>query len=540
MPLSAREFALLEALLARPGAILSRAQLEDKLYGWSESVESNAVEVHIHALRKQARRRSDPQRARRRLDGRQARSEGRVRSIRRELLVWLLLGLALAIIVAAIGTYMRAREEANALFDYQLKEMAASLTDAPFVAAPASAGSIGSAGSDALVVQIWDRNGVQLFLSQPHRVLPQNAQLGFTTIDTESGQWRVFSTLAAGQVVQVAQPMSARRELAASMALRTIVPLLAVLPFLAALIWLTIARGLRPLDRVAAAVAKRSPTAARVGRRAWVAARSAAAGARAQRAASAVSAARSTRSARSSPTRRTSCARRLTAVHLQAQLAERATTDAERSAALAELKGGLERATRLVEQMLTLAREEPGVTDSPTTRVDLASVAREVIGDLAPLAGAKRIDLGLSVADAGDPSVQGDAQALRTLVSTSSTTRFATRRPADASTSAVGNDARRASLAVRDNGPGIPPADRDPRVRPLLSRQRRRGRRRQRPRPCHRQAHRRATRRGDRARPGDRRRGPGRDRDFSAGRDFVRSRCARSSRRFDLRTATSL
>jgi two-component system response regulator QseB len=50
--LSAREFALLEALLARPGAILSRAQLEEKLYGWKDSVESNAVEVHIHALRR--------------------------------------------------------------------------------------------------------------------------------------------------------------------------------------------------------------------------------------------------------------------------------------------------------------------------------------------------------------------------------------------------------------------------------------------------------------------------------------------------------
>jgi len=50
--LSSREFALLEALLARPGAILSRAQLEDKLYGWRDAVESNAVEVHIHTLRK--------------------------------------------------------------------------------------------------------------------------------------------------------------------------------------------------------------------------------------------------------------------------------------------------------------------------------------------------------------------------------------------------------------------------------------------------------------------------------------------------------
>ena len=50
--LSAREYALLAALLERPGAILSRAQLEQRLYGWGEEVESNAVEVHIHHLRR--------------------------------------------------------------------------------------------------------------------------------------------------------------------------------------------------------------------------------------------------------------------------------------------------------------------------------------------------------------------------------------------------------------------------------------------------------------------------------------------------------
>lgn len=47
-----REFALLAALMNRPGTILSRAQLEEKLYGWDDAIESNAVEVHIHALRK--------------------------------------------------------------------------------------------------------------------------------------------------------------------------------------------------------------------------------------------------------------------------------------------------------------------------------------------------------------------------------------------------------------------------------------------------------------------------------------------------------
>jgi two-component system OmpR family response regulator/two-component system response regulator QseB len=50
--LSAREFAVLEALMARPGAVLSRSQLEDRLYGWGEEIESNAVSVYIHQLRK--------------------------------------------------------------------------------------------------------------------------------------------------------------------------------------------------------------------------------------------------------------------------------------------------------------------------------------------------------------------------------------------------------------------------------------------------------------------------------------------------------
>ncbi|MGP8034596.1 MAG: response regulator [Steroidobacteraceae bacterium] len=50
--LSPREFALLELLLERPGTILSRSQIEERLYGWGEEVESNAVEVHIHGLRR--------------------------------------------------------------------------------------------------------------------------------------------------------------------------------------------------------------------------------------------------------------------------------------------------------------------------------------------------------------------------------------------------------------------------------------------------------------------------------------------------------
>ncbi len=50
--LSAREWAVLEPLIARPGLVLSRGQLEEKLYGWKDDVSSNAVEVYIHGVRK--------------------------------------------------------------------------------------------------------------------------------------------------------------------------------------------------------------------------------------------------------------------------------------------------------------------------------------------------------------------------------------------------------------------------------------------------------------------------------------------------------
>jgi two-component system response regulator QseB len=52
LALSAREFALLHALLERPGAVLSRGQLEERLYGWNDRLGSNVVEVHVHHLRR--------------------------------------------------------------------------------------------------------------------------------------------------------------------------------------------------------------------------------------------------------------------------------------------------------------------------------------------------------------------------------------------------------------------------------------------------------------------------------------------------------
>jgi two-component system OmpR family sensor kinase len=391
------------------------------------------------------------------------------RSIRRELVAWLALGLLVAVAIGAVATYVRAREEANALFDYQLTQLASSITGMPLAA---GAGPGSRPGNDALVVEIWSRGGVEIYQSQPQRRLPQTAERGFRTVTTDSGEWRVLTTLAGDQVVQVAQPMAVRRELAASMALRTVVPLIAIVPFLAVLLWFGIARGLRPLDRLARAVAQRSPRtleplpesglprevqplvsalngllarldAAQGAQRAFIA-----------------DAAHELRTP-------------LTAVHLQAQLAERAATDAERGAALAELRTGLDRASHLVGQLLTLAREEPGVIDRPLAQVDLATLARDVVADAAAQAAARGIDLGVagttSGGDAADApagaatpiaaTVTGDAVGLRTLLSNLVDNALRYTPSGGRIDVAIARDGDATLLSVRDSGPGIAAAE---------------------------------------------------------------------------------
>jgi two-component system OmpR family sensor kinase len=141
---------------------------------------------------------------------------------------------------------------------------------------------------------------------------------------------------------------------------------------------------LSPLERVAVALGERSPSALRPLNETGCRAKLRRSCARSM-ACSTASIAHSMRSARSSPTQRTSCAHRSPQCTCRRN-SPSARYDAERSAALCELRAGLERATRLVEQLLTLAREEPGVSERPFGRVNLTELAREVVSDYAPIA----------------------------------------------------------------------------------------------------------------------------------------------------------
>jgi two-component system OmpR family sensor kinase len=380
------------------------------------------------------------------------------RSMRRELVVRLAIGLLAAVAIAAIATYVRARAEANQIFDYQLRQMAASFTGMPLEGLPFGFG----ANNEGLIVQMWDQNGVRLFLSRPHEPLPAQAQLGFVTVATPAGEWRVFSTLTTGGVVQVAQPMSLRRELAASMALRTIVPLLAIAPLLALALWLGITRALRPLDRVTAAVAQRAPgglqSLPEAGLPTEVQPLVHALNGLLGRLDRALGAQRAFIADAAHELRTP-----LTAVHLQAQIAERAANDDERRLALAELKAGLTRATHLVEQLLTLAREEPGVAERPFAPVNLTELARSVVAEHATIAQARGVDVGLAggAEDARQRVViQGDAPGLRALLTNlvDNAVRYTPRGGrVDVGVEAEGGGAL---LTVRDSGPGIPADER--------------------------------------------------------------------------------
>jgi two-component system OmpR family sensor kinase len=140
----------------------------------------------------------------------------------------------------------------------------------------------------------------------------------------------------------------------------------------------------------------------------------------------------------------------------------RASSEAERAAAMETLSAGVQRIIRLVEQLLSLARQEPRA-QGERVPVRLEELAREVVAELVPLADSGRIDLGVSTAE--PLSVHGDPDDLRTLLRNlvDNAVRYSgAGGRVDVSVEEVASgDGRMARLTVSDNGPGIPPEERE-------------------------------------------------------------------------------
>ncbi|MGE3163027.1 MAG: ATP-binding protein [Burkholderiales bacterium] len=145
----------------------------------------------------------------------------------------------------------------------------------------------------------------------------------------------------------------------------------------------------------------------------------------------------------------------LAVLSTQAQVARRASSEAARNEALDALVAGAERAARLVEQMLTLARLESGESAGAAQPVALRALAREVLAEAAPFAHAKGIELEL--VEGPELAVNGHAGLLGVLLRNLVDNAVRYTSDGGAVRVTLGGDRSGARLEVSDNGPGVPP-----------------------------------------------------------------------------------
>ncbi|UCH18492.1 MAG: sensor histidine kinase N-terminal domain-containing protein [Burkholderiales bacterium] len=280
---------------------------------------------------------------------------------------------------------------------------------------------------------------------------------GFTTVSIGGEDWRVFGTRGGERDVQVfvGEQVASRVAIVWAALRSALWPLAAAIPLLALGLWWSVRRGTAPLRALGRSVAERQPQAlepiapgdapaevvpvieslnglfARIGEMVELERRFTADAAHELR----------------TP---------IAAIRTQAQVALGETDDAKRRHALAATLAGCDRATRLVDQLLTLSRLESGAAPS-TAPLDLAAVARRVVAEIAPRALDKRqtIELG-----AGQPvPLQGDEALVAALVRNlvDNAVRYS---PAGARIEvSVEQESRGPRLRVEDNGPGMGEAD---------------------------------------------------------------------------------
>ena len=335
-------------------------------------------------------------------------------SLRARLLRFLLAAVLLAALAQAFFAYRAARAEADAIFDYHMQQMALSLRARfPLSLMPGVADEAGESEGFDFLVQVWTLSGLRIFRTAGVE-LPQRAVLGFSELQNEGRGYRVFAMQAGPLVIQVAQDMAARRRMAGAMALRSVAPTALMAPLLMLLVWWVMSSSLAPLDSVRRQVAARQADdlgevgesglpdevqplvhelnllLARV-RQAFEAQQSFVA-----------DAAHELRSP-------------LAALKLQVQGLQRAPDKAARALAATRLATGIERASRLVEQLLVLARQQAAApAGEAMPPLALAALVRQAVADVTPAAQARGIDLGVAHAD--EVQVRGQAEALRVLV----------------------------------------------------------------------------------------------------------------------------
>lgn len=341
-----------------------------------------------------------------------------VYSLRRRLFIFLIALMAAQWAIMSIGSFLDADHEIDEIFDAQLTQSAHVL----LASADADLDDLGVAamgiqydhGRD-IAFQVWG-NGKLLLHSTGAPVEPMTArQQGYSDVQIQGAQWRVFSQrdIRHGLEIQVGEKYAIRHNLARVIALRMIVVALIGLPMLVFLIRVGVDKGLKPLQRVATELRSRAPEHLEpLG--------TATAPAEALPLIEALNTLLAQVEGTLEHERRfTADAAHelrtpLAALRAQAQVALRAKEDSVRTRALGQVMQGVDRATHLINQLLTLARFDPEADKNLWTLVDLRKIAVEVVSEMVPSGVAKGIEVGL--ASEVSCKIRGDGGALGILL----------------------------------------------------------------------------------------------------------------------------
>ncbi len=334
-------------------------------------------------------------------------------SIRRRLVTALLLVLALTTFCAGIVTYYSVQQEVDKLLDNSLQQVALSLRNyrsqdllswrRPLIGA-----------SQNVVIQIYDPISGLRFLSRDMKFLPIPERAGFDDLMVDGKPWRIYTTVNPnGLVIEAAQPTSVRSEMAMQATKPVMIPLLILFPLVGFLIYVIVRQGFSSLDRTSNAIARRSPSALTPlslrGMPEELAPLVSSLNDLLSRLGESFSTQKRFASDAAHELRTP-----LTAISLQAQLAQRAKTDEAREKAFGKLKASIQRANRLVSQLLAMARLDPDNAKRLMLPIDLNQLNRNIAEELSLNAQQKNIEL---LAQETTPAVVfGDEDALRLMV----------------------------------------------------------------------------------------------------------------------------
>lgn len=331
-------------------------------------------------------------------------------SIKRFLLIYIMLAVLLTYVAISFASYWVSKEELDELYDANLQQVAHAIAAQRFAVNDSNLDnkyqghkSIQSEGNlieseEEFYIRVIAQDGHVIYVSHPEAKVPVPSTLGLSTQQYQNKQWRFFSLKVNQETIQVAQSLRLRKNTIKETALSLMASQLLFIPVLIALIFFAIRKALYPLLVLSIEINRRDNSDLKpfaddqvpVEIKPLVQSINVFMG----KLSDMVALLKRFTSDAAHELRTP-----ITALKLQLTLIEQAKSNDERELAIQQLKNGINRSEQLVSQLLTLARIEPNSRMREVQALNLLELVKESIQDLLPLAYEKSIDLGLNTAN---------------------------------------------------------------------------------------------------------------------------------------------